>query len=137
MYLDEDSAKAQRGLWKRPERPVWEGIPETQTLSGQHETGWQHQLVNVIEGTFPAQRGRAITIALAASGLVDDRLLFLADYESNRAANDQDLSHIDLHAAIGKDGGAIKPPGSGFLLGLALGIVSAFAVVKLRKDNQA
>ena len=57
-----------------------------------------------------------------------------ADYESNRAANDQYLSHIDLHAAIGKDGGGVKPPGSGFLLGLALGIASAFVVVKVRKE---
>ncbi len=136
MYLDADSAKAQKGLWTIPQavRPVWEGIPEIATLSGQHETGWQHQLVSVLEGAFPAQRGRFITGYLAASGFVDDKFVFLADYESNREANDQYLSHLDLHAAIGKDGGGVKPPSTGFLLGLALGLASMAAVVKFRKE---
>ncbi len=135
MYLDADSAKAQSGLWKTPTaRPVWEGIPETQTLAGQHERGWQHQLVGVIEGAFPAQRGRFITGYLAASGFVDDPLVFLADYESNRAANDQYLSHLDLHRAIGSDGGDVKVS-SDFLVGLALGVASALMIVKLKKSN--
>ncbi len=62
-------------------------IPEIPTLEGLHDVGWQHDLVRLVEGEFASQRGRLISGYLAYSGLVDDPLAFLADYESNRAAN--------------------------------------------------
>ena len=76
---------------------------------------------------LPGQKGRAVTLAIAATSYVKDKVAFVKYYEANRSAIDPYLAYVDL-PSVASD---LENPESGHGVSAVIMAVAAGAAAGL------